>query len=213
MMTPRRSARSRLETLAAHVVGTVTAAAAGRTTLEAERADLEARLRVINAELHEQGAHPGPLAGITVIEAQQAITGPLGTMMLADMGATVIKIESPSGPGDVNRPSGVRMPDHEEQQRGDHSAYYHNFNRGKRCIALDLTTKEGQGVLQELVKTADIFCQNARPGAADRNGYGYGAGFEADFLSFWCDFGAFGMPGALAFGDSGALRTDYIGSL
>ena len=60
----------------------------------------------------------GPLAGITIIEAQQAITGPLGTMMLADMGATVIKIEPPTGPGDVNRPSGVRLG----HESGDHSA-------------------------------------------------------------------------------------------
>ena len=146
---------TRLEKLAAHVIAAASPAAAraaGTAALEAERRELEARLRAVNSELHDGGGHTGPLAGITIIESQQAITGPLGTMMLADMGATVIKIESPNGPGDVNRPSGAYMGG-----EGDHAAYFHNFNRGKRCIALDLTTDEGIEVLKELVKTADIF--------------------------------------------------------
>ncbi len=63
-------------------------------------------------------------AGVTIIEAQQAITGPLGTMMLADMGASVIKIEPPTGQGDVNRPSGTIRP-----SDADHGVYMHNFNR------------------------------------------------------------------------------------
>ena len=63
-------------------------------------------------------------AGVTIIEAQQAITGPLGTMMLADMGASVIKIEPPTGQGDVNRPSGAIRP-----SDADHGVYMHNFNR------------------------------------------------------------------------------------
>ena len=102
--------RAVINAVAQHIVSAAHAAG-DADALRAEREQLEARLRAVNAELEASGeSEPtGPLAGITIIEAQQAITGPLGTMMLADMGATVIKIEPPTGPGDVNRPSGVRL--------------------------------------------------------------------------------------------------------
>ena len=147
------------------------ASASELSELRDERAALQKKLREVNLALSEADGEPqGPLAGVTIIEAQQAITGPLGTMMLADMGASVIKIEPPTGQGDVNRPSGTIRP-----SDADHGVYMHNFNRGKRCIALDLTKEEGQAVLLEMAKTADVFLQNARPGAADRNGFGYAA--------------------------------------
>ena len=110
--------RAVINAVAQHVVSAAHAAGDADALL-AERGQLEARLRAVNAELVGISREPtGPLAGITIIEAQQAITGPLGTMMLADMGATVIKIEPPTGPGDVNRPSGVRLG----HESGDHSA-------------------------------------------------------------------------------------------
>ena len=92
--------------------------------LRDERAALQKKLREVNLALSEADEPQGPLAGVTIIEAQQAITGPLGTMMLADMGASVIKIEPPTGQGDVNRPSGAIRP-----SDADHGVYMHNFNR------------------------------------------------------------------------------------
>lgn len=77
-------------------------------------------------------------------------------------------------------------------------SYFHNFNRGKRCIALDLTTEGGVAVLKELVKTADVFCQNARPGAADRHGYGYEALKAVNPDLIYCSISGYGQTGPYA---------------
>ena len=169
----------------------------GIQQLRCERDELERRLREVNEALKAESGAPhqqeGPLVGVTIVEAQQAITGPLAAMLLADMGATVIKIEPPHGQGDVNRPSGVPR-----DGQGDAGVYFHNFNRGKRCIALDLTTAEGISVLKELVKGADVFMQNARPGAAERNGFGYEALKAANADLIYCSISGFGQTGPYA---------------
>ena len=104
---------------------------------------------------------PGPLAGIRVVDASAILSGPLATMMLADQGAEVIKVEPP-GIGDLLRLSPFR--------RGGLGAFFANGNRGKRCIALDLTKPAGRDVLLDLVRRADVFVQNFRPGAVERLG-------------------------------------------
>jgi len=104
----------------------------------------------------------GPLEGIRIVDATHMLAGPMATMMLADQGADVIKVESPSG-GDLTR------------QRGNSarvSAGFVMINRNKRSIAIDLKQAAGVELAQRLVRTADLFVENFRPGAADRIGLG-----------------------------------------
>ncbi len=105
----------------------------------------------------------GPMHGVTIIEAASVITGPWATSLLADQGATVIKIESPAG--DIMRASG--------HVRGGQGSWFVNLNRGKRSITVDLRTPEGIEIAHRLVADADVFVENWRPGVADRLGLGY----------------------------------------
>lgn len=107
----------------------------------------------------------GPLDGIRVVDMTAMISGPLATMLLADQGADVIKVEPPEG--DLVRRMGV----------GQHglSATFLSANRGKRSVVLDLKSQAGLEALRRLVATADVFVQNFRPGAAERMGIGEAA--------------------------------------
>ncbi len=106
----------------------------------------------------------GALSGVTVIDLTRVLAGPYCSMMLADMGANVIKVELP-GKGDDSRA-------HYPQVNGE-SAYYMNLNRNKRSITLNLKTEEGKNILRELVKKADIILENYRPGVMEKLGLGY----------------------------------------
>ncbi|PTM41326.1 CoA transferase [Bosea sp. 124] len=107
-----------------------------------------------------------PLAGIRVLDISQVMAGPFCCMLLADMGADVIKIEPP-GTGDSTRQSmGFRL-------KGVDSPGFLALNRNKRSIALDLKTPADREVLYALVKTADVLIENARPGVAGRLGMDY----------------------------------------
>ncbi|MEM7540864.1 MAG: CoA transferase [Pseudomonadota bacterium] len=105
----------------------------------------------------------GPLTGVRILDVTQVISGPLTTMLLADQGAEVIKVENPKG-GDFTRRTANR--------RHGFSAAFVNNNRNKRSIALDLSDERGREVLLELAKTADVFTQNFRPGVVQRIGIG-----------------------------------------
>ncbi|HVB73228.1 MAG TPA: CoA transferase [Ktedonobacteraceae bacterium] len=107
----------------------------------------------------------GPLAGITVVDLSRVLAGPYCTMMLGDLGATVIKVEHP-GEGDDTRRFGPPYVAGE-------SAYYLGLNRNKYGITLDFSTPAGKERLLKLIKEADILVQNFRPGALDRKGLGY----------------------------------------
>ncbi len=107
----------------------------------------------------------GPLAGVKVLDLTQIMAGPMCTMLLADMGADVIKIERP-GSGDDTRRMGSRY-------ENGFAAGFLALNRNKRSIALDLRSDEGKGVLRRMVETADIVAENFRPGVMDRLGLGY----------------------------------------
>jgi len=102
----------------------------------------------------------GPLDGIRVVDLTAVISGPVATMMLADQGADVIKIESPRG--DLMRNVGAIT-------RGM-SATFLSCNRGKRGLALDLKTPDGLAIVKDLIATADVFVQNFRPGVIERMG-------------------------------------------
>ena len=105
---------------------------------------------------------PGPLSGIRVVDLTSMISGPVATMMLADQGADVIKVEAP------------QRPDHTRHVGSGHTgmtATFVNNNRNKRSIVLDLKTAEGLEALRAITKGADVFIQNMRPGAAEKLGF------------------------------------------
>jgi crotonobetainyl-CoA:carnitine CoA-transferase CaiB-like acyl-CoA transferase len=106
---------------------------------------------------------PGPLDGYRIVDLTSMISGPLATMILADQGADVIKVENPDG-GDHTRAANNR--------RNGFSASFLNNNRNKRSVVLDLKNPAARAVLLRLVATADVFVQNFRPGVADRMGLG-----------------------------------------
>ncbi len=103
----------------------------------------------------------GPLAGYRIVDLSAMITGPQATMILADQGADVIKVEPP-GVGDVMRYLGT--------QRGGLAALFASFNRSKRSIAVDLRQAAGREIVEKLVAGADVFVQNFRPGVIERLG-------------------------------------------
>ena len=104
---------------------------------------------------------PGPLHGVKIVDLTQNVAGPLGTMILGDQGADVIKVEPLEG-GDATRSSA--------QKRGGFSTSFLNNNRSKRSIALDLKAAAGRRALLRLCAGADVFVQNFRPGVVERLG-------------------------------------------
>ncbi len=112
------------------------------------------------AEIKEK--MPGPLAGVRVLDFTTMVAGPVATMMLADQGAEVIKIESPRG--DLMR--------HIGPGRNGTSASFLCCNRNKRSLAVDLKAAEGLAIVSKLIATADVMVHNFRPGAVERTGLG-----------------------------------------
>src|SRR5438093_12382388 len=102
---------------------------------------------------------PGPLAGIRVIEVAIAVLGPLATQVLGDMGAEVIKVETPEG--DPMRQIGpARNP--------GMAAYFLNVNRNKKSLVIDLKRPKPRAAMRHLAATADVFVHSLRPGPAAR---------------------------------------------
>ena len=97
-----------------------------------------------------------PLSRVRVLAVEQYGAGPFGTMFLADQGAEVIKIENPNDGGDMSRAVGPHF-----FAPGD-SEFFHSFNRNKKSVTLDLSRREGQSVLHDLVRTADALASNLR---------------------------------------------------
>jgi len=112
----------------------------------------------------------GPLAGTVVVDLTRALAGPHAGMMLGDLGARVIKVESP-GTGDDTRGWG---PPFVETETGHESTYFLSCNRNKQSIALDLKSDDGQATLEALVRRADVLLENFRTGVLDRLGFGTG---------------------------------------
>jgi crotonobetainyl-CoA:carnitine CoA-transferase CaiB-like acyl-CoA transferase len=108
---------------------------------------------------------PGPLDGFRIIDLTSMLSGPWATMILADQGADVIKVEMPDA-GDHTRSLA--------NQRGNMSANFLNINRNKRSITINLKSERGRELLGGLAKTADALVQNFRPGVVDRLGIGEG---------------------------------------
>jgi crotonobetainyl-CoA:carnitine CoA-transferase CaiB-like acyl-CoA transferase len=107
----------------------------------------------------------GALQGIRVLDLTQIMAGPFCTMLLADLGAEVIKVERPQG-GDDARRMGPPFYDGE-------SAAFIAMNRNKKSLALDIKTPAGQDILWKLIDSADVLVENFRPGTMARLGFGY----------------------------------------
>jgi len=107
---------------------------------------------------------PGPLSGLLVVDLTRVLAGPFCTMLLADLGARVIKVEAP-GRGDDARQIGPFVD--------GRSAYFASLNRGKESIALDLKGAADRGVFEKLLARADLLVENFRPGVLARLGYGW----------------------------------------
>ncbi len=114
------------------------------------------------------GGPTGPLQGIRVLDCTQAIAGPWSTMMLADLGADVIKIEPPRG--DMQRPM---APYTREDQERAYGGSFGTYNRNKRGIVLDLFDEGDRATFMELVDTADAVVENMRAGVMDKMGCGW----------------------------------------
>lgn len=106
----------------------------------------------------------GALEGITVLDLTRVLAGPFASMMMADMGATVIKIEE-AGKGADERQMGPFL--------NGESAYYMNLNRNKKGMSLNLKSPKGKQVFKDLVKKADVVLENYRPGTMEKLGLGY----------------------------------------
>jgi len=107
---------------------------------------------------------PGPLNGVTVVDMTRVLAGPFSTMLLAELGARVIKVETP-GQGDDARHYGPFV--------NGKSAYFVSINRGKESIALDLKAEADRTVFEGLLACADVLVENFRPGTMEKLGYGW----------------------------------------
>jgi crotonobetainyl-CoA:carnitine CoA-transferase CaiB-like acyl-CoA transferase len=141
-------------------------------------------------------AATAPLTGIRVVDLTSNMSGPLATMVLADQGADVVKVEPFTG--DAIRSVGS----------GHHgmSAYFANNNRGKRSIAINLSVDEGREIVRQLVTGADVFAQNFRPGVIERLGLGADELQSADPRLIYASISGFGATGPLA----GAPAYDHV---
>ena len=137
-----------------------------------------------------------PLTGIRVIELARVLAGPWAGQMLADMGADVIKVESPDG-GDDTRAWG---PPFVESKDGDNlsAAYYHSTNRGKRSITVDLKSDEGRQTVRRLVKTADVVIENFKRGGLEKYGLDYQSLRALNPKLIYCSITGFGQTGPYA---------------
>ncbi len=135
-------------------------------------------------------AHPGPLAGMRVLELAQIMAGPTCGMMLADLGADVIKVEKLPG-GDDSR--GYREP-----RVNGVSAPFMMLNRNKRGIAVDLKQARGREILLRLVKGTDVLIENFRRGTLERLGLSYDVLSEVNPRLIYCALTGYGRDGPLA---------------
>ncbi len=128
----------------------------------------------------------GPMDGIRILDLSIALTGPYAAALLADQGADVIKVERP-GIGDIARWIGVMV--------NGMSSLYLVCNRGKRSIAVDLTTNEGAAIVRDLAARSDVVLQNFRPGVMDRYGLGYDDVRILNPDVVYCSLSGFGASG------------------
>jgi crotonobetainyl-CoA:carnitine CoA-transferase CaiB-like acyl-CoA transferase len=138
-----------------------------------------------------------PLAGLRVLDVSSVISGPLTAMLLADMGADVIKVENPAAP-DFTRATG--------NSRGGMTAFYYNLNRGKRSLAVDGRQPQGQEILRALADQSDVLIENMRPGKAARIGLDPGECLARNPSLIYASITGYGSTGPAA----GEPVYDYV---
>ena len=132
---------------------------------------------------------PPPLAGVRILDLSRVLAGPFATMMPADFGAEIWKIESPEG--DDTRRWGPPFA-------GGESAYFLSVNRGKRSVTLDLKTGAGRAALSRLIRESDALVENFRPGTMARLGFPPERVQAEHPRLVWCSVSAYGQYGPLA---------------
>ncbi len=127
-----------------------------------------------------------PLDGIRVVDLSRVLAGPYCSLLLADMGAEVVKVEEP-GRGDDTRawPPFV----------GGEATYFMSVNRGKKSLTLNMKHAEGKAILRRLLEGADVLLENFRPGALERLGFGYAAVRAVNPRLVYCSISGFGESG------------------
>ena len=136
----------------------------------------------------------GPLAGLKVIELARILAGPWAGQALADLGAEVIKVESPDG--DDTRAWGPPFVDREDGSRD--AAYFHAANRGKASVTADFTTAEGQAKVRALVASADVVIENFKVGGLAKYGLDYASLSALNPRLIYCSITGFGQTGPYA---------------
>jgi len=140
----------------------------------------------------------GALSGVRVVTCSTAQAGTVPYMLMADLGAEVIKVEVP-GTGDGSRRAG--------EIKNGVSSFFETNNRGVKSLTLNLKAPEGKQILYELIKRADVFGQNFRPGAAERNGFGYEELRKINPKLVYASISAYGLEGP----DANLPGTDAVG--
>jgi crotonobetainyl-CoA:carnitine CoA-transferase CaiB-like acyl-CoA transferase len=146
----------------------------------------------------------GPLDGVRVVDLTRAMAGPYATLMLADAGAEVIKVERP-GTGDDTRGWGPPFVTGPDGAPGD-SAYFHSCNRGKRSIALDLKSAEGQETMRRLAARSDVLIENYKVGGLKAYRLDYESLRAVNPRLVYCSITGFGQTGPYA----GRMGYDFI---
>ncbi|MDX8538345.1 CaiB/BaiF CoA-transferase family protein [Mesorhizobium abyssinicae] len=137
-----------------------------------------------------------PLKGIRVIELARILAGPWAGQLLADLGADVIKVESPDGGDDTRKWGPPFVMSHDGENLS--AAYYHSCNRGKRSIAIDFSKPEGADTLRRLVANADVLIENFKLGGLKKYGLDYESLKKINPRLVYCSITGFGQDGPYA---------------
>jgi alpha-methylacyl-CoA racemase len=132
---------------------------------------------------------PAPLEGMKILDFTYLLPGPFGTMMLADLGADIIKVENPESPDIVRL-----MPPHTDGM----SALYAHLNRGKRSLSLNLKKEESRAIVCRLVREYDVVIEQFRPGIMERLGLGYTELSKVNPSIIYCSLTGYGQTGSYA---------------
>ncbi len=138
-----------------------------------------------------------PLKGISVIDMSRILAGPWAGQVLADLGATVIKIERPEV-GDDTRHWGPPYLKDRDGNDTDDAAYFFSANRGKQSVCIDITTEEGQGAIRKLAASADVVIENYKVGSLAKYGLDYPSLQSVNPALIYCSITGFGQTGPYA---------------
>lgn len=139
----------------------------------------------------------GPLKGLKILDLSRVLAGPWAGQLLADLGADVIKVEKPDG-GDDTRNWGPASLSDSDGNPTRESAYFLSANRGKRSIAVDIRSYQGQGIIRKLAKKADIVIENYKVGGLAKYGLDYETLAEINPALIYCSITGFGQDGPYA---------------